>query len=62
MKTSIKKNHRICIFSKGLVHDSGQKAEVLSSFLFIKNRSRDDLRFSNTTGILLKKNYVVYWC
>ena len=22
----------------------------------------DDLRFSNTTGILPKKNYVVYWC
>ena len=27
------------------------------------HRSRDDLRFSNTTGILPpKKNYVVYWC
>ena len=24
--------------------------------------SRDDLQFSNTTGILQKKNYVVYWC
>ena len=24
--------------------------------------SRDDLRFSNRTGILQKKNYVVYWC
>ena len=23
---------------------------------------RDDLRFSNTTGILQEKNYVVYWC
>ena len=23
---------------------------------------RDDPRFSNTTGILPKKNYVVYWC
>ena len=23
---------------------------------------RDDLRFSNTTGILQKKNHVVYWC
>ena len=22
----------------------------------------DNLRFSNTTGILQKKNYVVYWC
>ena len=22
----------------------------------------DDLRFSNTTGILQKKKYVVYWC
>ena len=22
----------------------------------------DDLRFSNTTGILQKQNYVVYWC
>ena len=25
---------------KSLVHDSGQKVEVLSSFLFIRNRSR----------------------
>ena len=24
--------------------------------------TRDDLRFSNTTGILRKKKYVVYWC
>ena len=24
--------------------------------------TRDDLRFSNTTGILQKKNDVVYWC
>ena len=23
---------------------------------------RDDLRFSNTTGILQRKNYMVYWC
>ena len=23
---------------------------------------RNDLQFSNTTGILQKKNYVVYWC
>ena len=23
---------------------------------------QDDLRFSNKTGILQKKNYVVYWC
>ena len=23
---------------------------------------RDDLRFFNTTGILQKKNYVIYWC
>ena len=23
---------------------------------------RDDLRFSNTTGILQKKKYGVYWC
>ena len=23
---------------------------------------RDDLRFSNSTGILQKKNYLVYWC
>ena len=23
---------------------------------------RDDLRFSNTTGILQKKKYVFYWC
>ena len=25
-------------------------------------RPRDDLRFPNATGILQKKNYVVYWC
>ena len=28
------------IFAKGIVHDFGQKVEVFSSFVFIKNRSR----------------------
>ena len=28
----------------------------------VRPTPRDDLRFSNTTGILQKKNYVVYWC
>ena len=27
-------------FCKGIVHDFGQKVEVFSSFVFIKNRSR----------------------
>ena len=27
-------------FAKGIVHDFGQKVEVFSSFVFIKNRSR----------------------
>ena len=27
-------------FAKGIVHDFGQKVEVSSSFVFIKNRSR----------------------
>ena len=27
-------------FGKGIVHDFGQKVEVFSSFVFIKNRSR----------------------
>ena len=29
-----------CLFAKGLVYDLGQKVEVFSSFVFIKNRSR----------------------
>ena len=28
----------------------------------VRTPPRDDLRFLNTTGILQKKNYVVYWC
>ena len=31
---------KIGIFAKGIVHDFGQKVEVFSSFVFIKNRSR----------------------
>ena len=31
---------RIGLFAKGIVHDFGQKVEVFSSFVFIKNRSR----------------------
>ena len=29
-----------CLFAKGLVHDFGQKVEVFSSSVFIKNKSR----------------------
>ena len=29
--------------AKGIVHDFGQKVEVFSSFVFIKNRSRKSL-------------------
>ena len=28
----------------------------------VRTPPRNDLRFSNTTGILQKKHYVVYWC
>ena len=35
-----KKRGKIGIFAKGIVHDFGQKVEVFSSFVFIKNRSR----------------------
>ena len=28
----------------------------------VRTPTWDDLQFSNTTGILQKKNYVVYWC
>ena len=31
---------KIDIFAKGIVHDFGQKVEVFSSFVFIKNRPR----------------------
>ena len=34
------KRRQIGIFAKGIVHDFGQKVEVFSSFVFIKNRSR----------------------
>ena len=34
------KRGKIGIFAKGIVHDFGQKVEVFSSFVFIKNRSR----------------------
>ena len=34
------KRRQNCIFTKGIVHDFGQKVEDFSSFLFIKNRSR----------------------
>ena len=34
------KEGKIVIFAKGIVHDFGQKVEVFSSFVFIKNRSR----------------------
>ena len=34
------KRRQNCIFAKGIVHDFGQKVEVFSCFVFIKNRSR----------------------
>ena len=34
------KKGKIGIFAKGIVHDFGQKVEVFSSFVFIKNTSR----------------------
>ena len=34
------KEGKIGIFAKLIVHDFGQKVEVFSSFVFIKNRSR----------------------
>ena len=34
------KRSQIGIFAKGIVHDFGQKVEVFSSFVFMKNRSR----------------------
>ena len=34
------KEGKIGIFAKGTVHEFGQKVEVFSSFVFIKNRSR----------------------
>ena len=34
------KKGKIGIFAKGIVHDFGQKVELFSSFVFIKNRSR----------------------
>ena len=40
IKTCISKEANIGIFAKGIVHDVGQKGEVFSSFLLLKNRSR----------------------
>ena len=37
------KTGKISILAKGIVHDFGQKVEVFSSFVFIKNRSRKSL-------------------
>ena len=37
------KKGKISIFAKGIVHDFGQKVEVFSCFVFIKNRSRKSL-------------------
>ena len=37
------KESKIGIFAKGIVHDFGQKVEVFSSFVFIKNRSRKSI-------------------
>ena len=34
------KKGKIRVFAKRIVHDFGQKVEVFSSFVFIKNRSR----------------------
>ena len=39
-KQGFKKKGKIGIFAKEIVHDFGQKIEVFSSFVFIKNRSR----------------------
>ena len=36
MKTSVKKNTEFVFFSKGLVHDSGQKVEVYHLFCLSK--------------------------
>ena len=33
------KKREIGIFPKGIVHEFGQKVEVFSSFVFVKNRS-----------------------
>ena len=37
------KEGKIGIFAKGIVHDFGQKVEVFSCFVFIKNRSRKSI-------------------
>ena len=37
------KKGKISILAKGTVHDFGQRVEVFSSFVFIKNRSRKSL-------------------
>ena len=39
-KQGFKKKEKIGIFAKGIGHDFGQKVEVFSSFVFLKNRSR----------------------
>ena len=38
------KKRKIEIFAKGIVHDFGQKVEVFSFFVFIKNRPRKSVR------------------
>ena len=35
----LKRRQNWFFFAKGIVHDFGQKVEVLSSFVFVKNRS-----------------------
>ena len=35
MKTSLWKTHRIRIFPEGIVHDFGQKFEILLTFRFM---------------------------
>ena len=40
IKTSVYEKRKIRMFSNGLVHDFGEKVEIFSSFVFIKNRSR----------------------
>ena len=40
IKTTVCEKRKMRIFPKGIVHGFGQKVEVFSSFVFIKNRSR----------------------
>ena len=39
-KHGFKKKGKIGKFAKGIIHDFGQKVEVFSCFVFMKNRSR----------------------